>query len=166
MLEIFTYPHPNLKIKCEPITEFGSHLLPVVNDMIVTMIGNRGIGLAANQVGLTKRIFVMNVGNSMKEYINPEIVEFHDEVKNQEGCLSFPGVYANVKRHGRIKIKAMTLMGNIIEEELTGIDAICFQHELDHLNGITFYDHLSPLQRNILQRKMTKIQKENRRNSS
>jgi peptide deformylase len=159
MLEILSYPHPHLKTVCEPVTEFGTHLLSLVNDMVITMSANGGIGLAANQVGLSQRIFVMNIKDSMKEYVNPEILEFAEEIKDKEGCLSFPGVFASVKRYNKIKVKAKTLMGQDIEEELTGLDAICFQHELDHLNGITFYDHLSPLQKTLIQGKMNKIKK-------
>ena len=165
MLEICVYPNPILKVKCEPIIDFGPHLSQLVNHMSITMTNGRGIGLAANQVGITKRIFVMNVGDSIKEYINPEIIEGKGESKFKEGCLSFPGVFAFVKRYETIKIKAKDMMGNDFEEELTGIEAICFQHELDHLDGITFYDHLSSLQKNLLQKKMAqmkkKIQKKN-----
>lgn len=163
MLTVLTYPHPHLKTVCEPVTEFGTHLLPTVQDMVATMIGRNGIGLAANQVGLSQRIFVMEVHETYQEYINPEIIESSDEIVRNEGCLSFPGVRASVKRYNTIKIKAKSFMGNDIEEELTGRDAVCFQHELNHLDGITFFDQLSPLKRSMISKKISKMVKQQTR---
>ena len=164
MLTVLTYPHPHLSFVCTPVTEFGTQLLPTIQEMVATMIGRNGIGLSANQVGLTQRIFVMEVHDTYQEYINPEIIEASEEMIRNEGCLSFPGVRASVKRFNRIKIKAKTFMGNDIEEELTGRDAICFQHELSHLDGITFFDQLSPLKKSMLSKKISKlVQKQGRR---
>lgn len=157
MLTVLTYPHPHLKTVCEPVTEFGTELMPVVQQMVATMIGRKGIGLAANQVGLSQRIFVMEMADTYQEFVNPVIVESSDEQTRNEGCLSFPGVRASVKRFNKIKVKAKTFMGNDIEMDLEGRDAICFQHELDHINGVTFFDQLSPLKQNMLQKKISKM---------
>lgn len=160
MFEILKYPNPKLNIICKPVTEFGTHLIDTVNSMIATMVANNGIGLAANQVGLDIRLFVMNVQDSMKEYINPVILEYSDEIEYDEGCLSFPGLFIDIRRYNKIKIKATTLMGVEFEEELEGLDAICFAHELDHLNGLTFFDHLSPLKQKMQQKKLQKLKRE------
>lgn len=157
MLTVLTYPHPHLKIVCEPVTEFGTELMPVVQQMVATMIGRKGIGLAANQVGLSQRIFVMELADTYQEFVNPEIIEGSDELLRNEGCLSFPGVRASVKRFNKIKIKAKTFMGNDVEMDLEGRDAICFQHELDHINGKTFFDNLSPLKQSMIQKKISKM---------
>lgn len=156
-LAVLTYPNPILKTVCTPVTEFGTKLLPTVQAMIATMIGSRGIGLAANQVGLTERIFVMEVKDTYQEYINPEIIEKSEEIKSKEGCLSFPGVVASVTRYNKIKIRAKTFMGNDLEHELTGRDAICAQHEIDHLNGVVFLDHIGTVQRMLLDKRIRKL---------
>lgn len=156
-LTVRTYPDPILKTVCTPVTEFGTKLLPVVQSMIATMIGERGIGLAANQVGITDRIFVMELNDSYQEFVNPEIIEKSEEIKSQEGCLSFPGLAIGVTRYNKIKIQAKTFMGNDIEFELTGRDAICAQHELDHLNGISFIDYLGKVQTMLLKKKLKKL---------
>jgi len=158
-LTVRTYPDPILKTVCTPVTTFGTELLPTVQSMVATMISQRGVGLAANQVGLTERMFVMEVEDSYQEFINPEILEQSEEVKSKEGCLSFPGVFASVTRYNKIKIRAKTFMGNDVEKELTGRDAICFQHEIDHLNGIVFLDYLGTVKRMLLDKKLQKLKK-------
>jgi peptide deformylase len=124
------------------------------------MYGSNGVGLSANQVGSTHRIFVMDTSESgarRKVFVNPCILSQSQEVRWKEGCLSFPGVFAFVKRFEKVKVSGLDEDGELYIVELEGLDAICFQHELDHLSGITFYDHLSQLQKNMIRKKMSKI---------
>jgi peptide deformylase len=159
MLTVLYYPDKFLSTKCEPVTEFGVDLMSTVQQMITTMISSGGIGLAANQVGMTKQIFVMELADTYQEFINPEIVSYSGELYLNEGCLSFPGVRASIKRYESVKIKAKTFMGNDIEMDLSGRDAICAQHEIDHLNGVTFLDHLGIVKKAMLSKKISKIKK-------
>ncbi len=162
LLEVKVYPNPVLKTVCEPVTEINQEIKTLVQNMFITMYHRNGVGLSANQVGITKRIFVMDTSNSgLKRYvfINPEIIEQKEIDRWKEGCLSFPGVFAYVKRPQKIRVRAQDENGNTFELDLQGLDAVCFQHELDHLNGITFYDHLSPLQKTMVSKKISKIKK-------
>ena len=161
-LEVRIYPDPILKTVCKPVDIVTDDISALIKDMFVTMYSMNGVGLSANQVGVDKRIFVMDTsasGQKRRAFINPEILQSSDIERCKEGCLSFPGVSAYVKRPNFIKIKAMNEEGNTFELDLQGVDAICFQHELDHLNGITFYDHLSQLQKNLIKKKMFQIKK-------
>lgn len=162
LLEIRNFPDPVLKKICDPVVDITQEIKTLIQNMFITMYYRKGVGLSANQVGVTKRIFVMDTSNSgsgRRVFINPVILSSDNNSKWKEGCLSFPGVFANVKRPANIRIQASDEEGKLFELELTGIDAICFQHELDHLNGITFYDHLSELQKNMIKKKMSKIPK-------
>jgi len=163
LLDIRKYPDPILKIKCDPVTEITPEIKYLIQNMFVTMYKNEGVGLSANQVGETKCIFIMDTsvsGQKRYAFINPEIIELGNEVDRfREGCLSFPNVFAYVERHKKIKVRALNEEGKVFELDLQGMDAICFQHEADHLQGITFYDHLSPLQKNMIRKKMSKLKK-------
>lgn len=159
-------PDPLLKQVSKPIAEINDEIRELARDMLHTMYAERGIGLAAVQVGQLKRLLVADVEWTAegpgKQYvlINPEIVENSADINvYKEGCLSFPEQYGDVKRPKTVKVKFQTLDGEWKEEVLEGLLATCVQHEIDHLNGITFVDHLSGLKRDMILRKMKKAQK-------
>jgi peptide deformylase len=153
--DILTYPNKTLKKVSKEVMEFNSNLHNLLDDMYETMIKNTGIGLAAIQVGVPLRIFIINIPDNsdeqlkenLVEIINPEILEHHDTTIYQEGCLSLPGIYEDVQRYKSIAVRYQDRDGNKIEETLDSIMAIAFQHELDHLNGHLFIEKLSYLKR-------------------
>ncbi len=157
---------PVLREEAEAVENIDGELINQIDRMIKTMYKAKGLGLAANQVGLLKRVFIIDVlqkedGKPHPEiYINPEILEKEGEIEHEEGCLSIPGYYAKVKRAEKIYIKALDKEGNPFERELTGLHAIAFQHELDHLDGILFIDRLSPLKKNLFKKWWKKHAKE------
>lgn len=162
LLEIRTYPHPDLKIICWPVMEVNQEIKTLIQNMFLTMYNKNGVGLSANQVGESVRVFVMDTsasGARRRVFINPEIINRNEETRWKEGCLSFPDVFAFVTRSTKIRIRALNEAGEPFEMELEDIDAVCAQHELDHCDGITFYDHLSPLQKNMIRKKIAKIKK-------
>ncbi len=162
LLEVRVYPDPFLKTVCEYVPEVTEEIKTLIQNMFITMYVRNGVGLSANQVGVAKRVFVMDTSNSgdkRQAFINPEIIEQDNIERWKEGCLSFPEVFAFVRRATKIKVRAMNEEGNTFEVDLQGLDAICFQHELDHLDGITFYDHLSPLQKNMIRKKMQNLKR-------
>jgi len=136
-----------------------------VNNLFETMHHHNGIGLAATQCGIGKSIFVMDTTSIHEEgvqqsFVNPVIVDVRGETTHQEGCLSFPGVYANIDRHEMINVVYWDVdVERIVEQQFTGIESICFQHELDHLNGIVFVDYLSTLKRSMVLKKLKKRSK-------
>jgi peptide deformylase len=162
MLKLVQYPHPTLKIKSQPVIEFNEKLVEITNDMIGVMQNENGIGLAANQVGIPLRIFIMNTDSNDKPYvfINPEISllspEQNQKTSYTEGCLSFPGISQEKQRFSEIKVKWQNLQGKFQEKIFSGLDSICIQHENDHINGITFIDDLSPLKKQFALKKMQK----------
>ncbi len=168
VLEVLQYPHPFLKTNAEPVDKFDNMLKKAVEDMIETMYNKIGVGLAATQVGIGKRLFVMDVNynredpESKKEsvvVINPEIVEGNGEETREEGCLSVPEFRAEVKRHSEVTIQFFDLHEQPQQIEANGLLSICIQHELDHLNGKLFIDHLPPLKRKMIQTKLKKRSK-------
>ncbi len=165
-LEILKYPHPFLKKVADPVAKekIDDALRQTIEDMFETMYDDHGGGLAATQVGLNMRLFIMD-GSEEKDQriiaINPEIIEKKGEIIEEEGCLSFPGVSAKVKRAKWVKMRALDEFGNEYELESDGYLGRCIQHELDHLNGITYFDHLSPLKRGMIEKKYKKLMKEN-----
>ncbi|SNR64523.1 peptide deformylase [Desulfurobacterium atlanticum] len=166
-MEILLYPHEILLKKAEKVTEFNEELKNIVNQMFETMYKRGGLGLAGNQVGILKRIVVMDL-NSGKEnqgkeqiiLINPEIVEMEGEQINQEGCLSLPGLYKKVKRAAYVKVKAQNLEGEEFTIEGENLLARAFQHEIDHLNGIVFIDRLSPIQKRLALQRYKKLKRD------
>ena len=129
---------------------------------LVDRIGPIGIGLAATQVNVHKRLLVLDVSENQDQprvYINPQILSSEGEQIHEEGCLSVPGIYANVKRAENITIKAQDVDGNSFEEQAQGLHAVCIQHEMDHLIGRLFVDYLSPLKRNMVRKKLEKQRK-------
>lgn len=164
---ILTYPNPELKKKSAPVTIITDSVRDLVRDMAETMYDAPGIGLAAPQIGVLQRVIVIDIAgkNDPPELIvaiNPTIVYAEGEAFEEEGCLSVPSYAANVKRHARVIVKGLDLEG--VEQTWKAEDllAIAFQHEIDHLDGILFVDHLSALKREIFQRKARKAAEEKR----
>jgi peptide deformylase len=159
-LNILEYPHPRLRIKAAPVTVVDEQIVQLVDDMFETMRDAQGIGLAASQVDVQKRIIVMDISELRDEprvYINPEIEILEpDTTPYEEGCLSVPGFYEAVDRPAHVMIRALDRQGNAFEEEAKGLLAVCIQHEIDHLEGKLFVDYLSPLKRDRIRKKLKK----------
>jgi peptide deformylase len=161
-LNILEFPDPRLTTVASDVEIFDQELKKLIEDMIETMYSANGIGLAATQVNVHKRLLVLDVSENQDQplvYINPEIVSRAGEQNHEEGCLSVPGIYANVKRAENIKVKAQDADGKSFEEELEGLHAVCVQHEMDHLIGRLFVDYLSPLKKNMVRKKLEKQRK-------
>lgn len=155
---ILTFPDPELKKRSLPVTVITDKTRELVRDMAETMYAAPGVGLAAPQIGVHQRVIVIDV--SPKEdspelivAINPEIIHAEGEAFEEEGCLSIPKYSANVRRHARVVVKALNLDGEEIVYRAEDLLAIAFQHEIDHLDGILFVDHLSPLKRGIFRKR-------------
>jgi peptide deformylase len=158
-LAILEYPDPRLRIRAQPVTEFDAELRRLVADMLETMYAAPGIGLAATQVNVHRRLLVVDVSeerNAPLCLINPEILNAEGRVSYEEGCLSVPDVFETVDRAERIRVKAQNERGETIELETEGLLAICIQHEMDHLEGKLFVDYLSTLKRDRLKKKALK----------
>jgi len=161
-LEILEYPDERLRTVAKPVERFDDELRGLVDDMLETMYDAQGIGLAATQVDVHRRLLVLDVSETRdapRVYVNPQIVEAAGSETCEEGCLSVPGIYAEVSRADRVRVVASDAQGQLFEEELTGLHAICLQHEMDHLNGKLFVDYLSPLKRRLVSRKLEKQRK-------
>ena len=161
-LNILEFPNPRLTTVATAVETFDKELKKLVEDMTETMYSANGIGLAATQVNVHKRLLVLDVSENQDQprvYINPEILSQSGEQTHEEGCLSVPGVYANVKRAENITVKAQDIEGNSFEEQLEELHAVCIQHEMDHLIGRLFVDYLSPLKRNMVRKKLEKQRK-------
>jgi peptide deformylase len=162
ILEILEIPDNRLRTIAKPVEVFDSELGQLIEDMTETMYSAQGIGLAATQVNVHKRLLVLDVSegqNNPRVYINPRITESEGSETCEEGCLSVPGIYAEVSRAERVRIKAQNPDGSSFEEELDGMHAICLQHEIDHLDGKLFVDYLSPLKRRMVTKKLEKQRK-------
>ncbi len=150
MLRIVPHPHPALRYESRPVTEIDDRLRSTVRAMFDLMYEARGIGLAANQVAVPLRFFVLNLSADPEQkdqervFINPEIVKRHASVDEEEGCLSFPGVYAKVRRARRVRVKAFDLGGNEVEVDADDLLGRALQHETDHLDGRLFVDLIDP----------------------
>jgi len=155
---ILTYPNPELKKKSAPVTVITEATRELVRDMTETMYDAPGVGLAAPQIGVHQRVIVIDVAGrdeapDLIVAINPVIIHSEGESYEEEGCLSVPQYAANVRRHFHVVVKGLDLEGNERTWRTEGLLAIAFQHEIDHLEGILFVDHLSPLKRDLFQRK-------------
>jgi len=162
-LQILHYPDPRLRTIAKPVSVFGDEIERIVADMFETMYGAPGIGLAATQVNIAKRILVTDTsrdGSDPRCFINPQIVETRGIEQMEEGCLSVPDVFENVERAEWIRVQAFDQHGTAFELELDGLLAVCVQHEIDHLDGKLFVDHLSSLKRSRIRRKFEKAQKQ------
>jgi peptide deformylase len=158
-LPILEYPDPRLRIRAEPVTKFDDELKRFVADLFETMYSAPGIGLAATQVDVHKRILVCDVAVEGKQpncLINPEIVHAEGQINAEEGCLSVPEFYDFVDRAATIRVRAQDPDGRTFELDAEGLLAVCIQHEMDHLEGKLFVDYLSELKRERLKRKATK----------
>jgi peptide deformylase len=153
VLRIVPYPHPALRYESRPVTRIDDELRATAREMFDLMYAARGIGLAANQVGLPYRFFVLNLTADPEQkdqervFINPEIIKRHSSTEEEEGCLSFPGLYAKVQRARKIKVQAFDLDGNLVEITADDLLGRAIQHETDHLSGRLFIDLLGPLAR-------------------
>jgi peptide deformylase len=159
VLTILEYPDMRLRKEAKPVTDFGSSLQKKIDDMFETMYEAPGIGLAATQVNIQQQIITIDVSEDKDEpivLINPEYIEKRGVEEMEEGCLSFPGIYAKVQRADEVHIKAQDREGNWFEIDTGELLAVCIQHEIDHLNGKLFVDYLSPLKRNRIRKKLEK----------
>jgi peptide deformylase len=163
LLHILEYPHPGLREKAQPIEKIDNQITQLAEDMLETMYEAPGIGLAATQVHVAKQLLVIDISDDKNQplvIINPKIVHEDGHQTYEEGCLSFPGVYAKVERAEEITLEYMDLEGEQQTLEATGLLAICIQHEMDHLNGKVFVDYLSPLKRNRIRKTLEKRQRQ------
>ena len=161
-LNILEFPDPRLTTVASDVEVFDESLKKLIQDMIETMYSAHGIGLAATQVNVHKRLLVLDVSENQDQprvYINPQILTSEGEQDHEEGCLSVPGIYASVKRAENITIRAKDTDGITFEEQAEGLHAVCIQHEMDHLIGRLFVDYLSPLKRNMVRKKLEKQRK-------
>jgi len=164
LLKIITWPNSILETPADPVTEFNGDLTKLVNDMFETMYAAPGVGLAAVQVGIPKRLFVMDCSGGKDPsqrvvMINPEIVHMEGKQDGDEGCLSFPGIFFNVQRNLRAIVRAYDINGKEFELDGSELTARCMLHETDHCDGIVFLDKMTPLKREIVKRKIKKLQK-------
>jgi len=163
--EILVVPHPVLKQVSQPVAAVDDDLRALMDDMLETMYEAPGIGLAAIQVGVAKRVIVMDLARPEEEkqpryFVNPEIVWASEETAPyEEGCLSVPEIYDEVERPAHVKIRYLNYHGEQIEEAAEGLYAVCIQHEMDHLDGVLFIDHLSRLKREQAIKKVKKLVK-------
>jgi peptide deformylase len=166
-LDIIVAPDPRLKVKCKPVARVDSKVARLMDNMLETIYGAHGIGLAAPQVGVAQRVIVLDIAKEGEtpdplRMANPELTWVSDEdAIFNEGCLSLPEHYADVVRPRAIKVRYLDHENEIREREAEGLLATCIQHEMDHLDGILFVDHLTALKRNIILRKLVKAKKLN-----
>lgn len=165
ILPIIETPDPRLRAISKPVERVDDALRRFMDDMLETMYDAPGIGLAAIQVGEPKRVLVIDLQENDEKnprfFVNPEIVWASEEMSSyQEGCLSVPDVYGDVERPARVRVKYLDYNGEAREEEMDGLMATCIQHEMDHLEGILYIDHLSKLKRDMLLRKLEKARRQ------
>lgn len=161
ILQIRKFPDDVLRRKAEPVEEINGQLQKLINDMAETMYAAPGIGLAAPQVGVSKRLIILDISHKDGKYnlitiINPEILLFEDLIDSEEGCLSLPGHVVNIKRHKRVVVRGFDREGKPIEIDADGLLARVLQHEIDHLDGILLLDRLGPFRREILKKRILK----------
>lgn len=159
ILDILHFPDPRLRTQAQPVTQVDGDVRKLVDDMLETMYDAPGIGLAATQVNVHKRIVVIDVSEEHDDplcLINPEIIARDGEEEMDEGCLSVPGVYERVVRADSIRVRTLDLDGETVEFDAQGLLAVCIQHELDHLEGKLFIDYLSSLKRQRIRKKLEK----------
>jgi peptide deformylase len=164
LLPILEFPDPRLRTIAKPIAQVDDRLRQLIDDMLETMYEAPGIGLAATQVNVHEQLLVLDISEEHQQpmvFINPEITAFDGTQTYQEGCLSVPGIYADVKRHNQITVRALDRNGQAFEIQADGLLAVCIQHEMDHLAGKVFVDYLSPLKRELVRKKLAKQRKLN-----
>ncbi len=168
VLEILKYPHPILKKRSEAVTEIDEEVRKLIHDMRETMYGAAGVGLAACQVGVSRRVIVLDVSpmdpqHSFFALINPEILSEEGEIDHEEGCLSVPDYLEKMKRKEKVCVKGLSPEGEEMEIRGDGILAIALQHEIDHINGILILDRVSRLKREIYRNKLKKEKRKEER---
>jgi len=162
LLQILAYPDPRLRKIATPVAAVTPEIQRLIRDMAETMYAAPGIGLAATQVDVHKRIVVIDISEArddLRVFVNPEILYSDGEAECEEGCLSVPGYYERVRRAARVKVRAQDAQGRPFELEADGMLAVCIQHETEHLEGKIFVDHLSPLKRQRLAARLRKRQR-------
>ena len=160
---ILEFPDPRLRTRAEPVTRFDAALGTLIDDMLETMYAAPGIGLAATQLDVHQRVIVIDISKEHNEplvLINPEILEREGEAQTEEGCLSVPGIFDEVKRAAKVRVRAQDRNGETFERNDDGVLAVCIQHEMDHLEGRLFVDYLSDLKRERIRKKLDKDRKE------
>lgn len=163
ILHILHYPDPRLREKAAPVTEVDAQVLRLVDDMFETMYDAPGIGLAAPQVNVAKRVIVIDISEAKNQplcLINPEIVAAAGEEQMEEGCLSVPNIFEPVVRARAVKVRALDREGVSIELKADGLLAVCIQHEMDHLEGKLFVDYLSEMKRQRIRKKLEKLRRQ------
>ncbi len=162
ILDILEYPDPRLRTKAKPVKQVDDAVRQLIDDMFETMYEAPGIGLAASQVNVHRRIIVVDVSENRDEphaFINPELTTFGESVESEEGCLSVPGFYEPVTRYEGVRVSALDRNGEQVEADYEGLLAVCIQHECDHLDGKLFVDYLSNLKRTRIRKKLEKSHK-------
>jgi peptide deformylase len=163
LLPILHYPNPRLRLQASPVEAVTDEIRTLAADMLETMYAAPGIGLAATQVDRQIRLVVIDVSRTHDQplcLINPEIMDKEGEEEMEEGCLSVPGVYDNVRRAEKVRVRYLSLDGQEMVIDANGLLAVCIQHEIDHLDGKLFVDYLSMLKRNRIRKKLEKVQAE------
>ena len=159
---ILEFPDQRLRTRAQPVTQFDAELGQLIDDMFETMYAAPGIGLAATQVDVHKRVLVIDVTEARNEplvFINPEILSREGVEETEEGCLSVPGIFDEVKRAAKVRVRSQDRTGAVVERDLDDVLAVCIQHEMDHLEGKLFVDYLSDLKRQRIRKKLEKERK-------
>jgi peptide deformylase len=162
-LAILEYPDPRLRTRAVPVTTFDAALKRRIADMFETMYDAPGIGLAASQVDWHERVIVIDISDDRSQpevFINPDLLSRDGEARGEEGCLSVPGIYDDVIRAERVRVRYQDQDGTVLERDLDGMLAVCLQHEMDHLEGKLFVDYLSELKRQRIRKKLEKGRKD------
>ncbi len=165
-MKIRIYGDKVLAETAKPV-EITPELLKLLDDMVPFMRSSHGVGLAAPQIGISGRFFVMDAGDKVRKVINPEIISFgNNQIEMEEGCLSLPGIHRKVRRPKKINVRYTNESGEVIEEELKNLPARVFQHEFDHLNGTVFTDRLGPIQRKMVSGELERLRKRSEADAS
>ena len=160
---ILEFPDPRLRTRAKPVTVFDAALGTLIDDLFETMYAAPGIGLAASQIDVHQRVLVIDISNDRSAQlalVNPEILSREGEEITEEGCLSVPGIFDDVKRAAKVRVRAQDRTGAVFERDYDDILAVCIQHEMDHLEGKLFVDYLSDLKRERIRKKLDKERKE------
>jgi len=163
LLTILEFPDVRLRTQAKPVERFDAALRQLIDDMFETMYAAKGIGLAATQVDVHRRLIVLDISderNTREVFINPQLLTREGVEVTEEGCLSVPDVYEPVERAARVQVRAQDRDGKFFERDLDGLLAVCVQHEMDHLEGKLFVDYLSSLKRGRIRRRLEKGQRE------
>jgi peptide deformylase len=159
LLNVLHFPNPRLRLQAERVEKVTPEILILLDDMLETMYADRGVGLAATQVNIQKKLIVMDVSENYDEprcFINPEIMSGEGKEESEEGCLSVPGIYEKVQRRNKVTVNYLDRHGKAQTVIADGLLAVCLQHEIDHLNGKLFIDYLSPLKQSRIRKKLEK----------